>query len=112
MIIYPYESGELIVFEELQEKYHLAASFLLEHKKFLENREKGKMKGEKWYAYGRNQAIDLINKSKIFTPDIAPSPRFYFDLQGNYYFTGGASGGYGYFTKRRNFVLLTLRFLE
>ena len=99
MIIYPYESGELIVFEKLQEKYPLAASFLLEHKEFLENREKGKMKGDKWYAYGRNQAIDLINKSKIFTPDIAPSPRFSFDLLGNYYFTGGASGGYGILPK-------------
>ncbi len=69
--------------------------YLLENQEYLENRENGKMKGDKWYAYGRSQALEVISKPKIFTPDIAPSPRFSFDEVGEYHFTGGTAGGYG-----------------
>jgi len=94
VILFPYDSSGLIPFERLKSQCPLATSFLLEHKEFLSQRENGKMNGKNWYAFGRNQAIDLIGEAKIFTPDIAPSPRFSFDISGNFYFTGGASGGY------------------
>jgi len=53
------------------------------------------MKGDNWYGYSRNQALNVIAKPKIFTPDLAPCPSFSYDSEGTIYFTGGAAGGYG-----------------
>ncbi|HAS55488.1 MAG TPA: hypothetical protein DCS42_15805 [Nitrospiraceae bacterium] len=57
------------------------------------------MKGENWYAFGRNQALDVISQPKIITPDLAPSASYCFDDEGKYYFSGGAAGGYGILAK-------------
>lgn len=99
LILFPYRNGKLIDEKKFSESFLNAWTYLNEHKVFLENREKGKMKGDNWYAYGRNQAIEVINKAKIFTPDIAPSPRVSYDIDGSYMFTGGVSGGYGIIPK-------------
>jgi hypothetical protein len=53
------------------------------------------MAGSGWYGYSRNQALNVISFSKIFTPDIAPKSSFSLDNIGNTFFTGGVSGGYG-----------------
>jgi adenine-specific DNA-methyltransferase len=95
LILFPYENGKLISSQSLNESYPLAWKYLNEHKPFLESRENGKFKGTNWYTYGRNQALDVISKAKLFTPDIAPSPRFSYDENGGFMFTGGVSGGYG-----------------
>jgi adenine-specific DNA-methyltransferase len=58
------------------------------------------MVGKKWYGYIYPKALNLICKQKIFTPDIAPSPRFSFDEEGVYTFTGGVAGGYGIVPKK------------
>ena len=41
--------------------------YLLENKAYLENREDGKMKGSKWYAYIYPKNFDVISLPKIFT---------------------------------------------
>jgi hypothetical protein len=57
------------------------------------------MKGDNWYAYGRNQALDVVPLPKIITPDLASSASYCYDPEGTYYFTGGAAGGYGILPK-------------
>ena len=54
------------------------------------------------------KALDVMMLPKIFTPDIAPSPRFSLDEIGDCFFTGGAAGGYGITLKAeygRSFIL-------
>jgi len=99
LILFPYEKGKLMSSENLKKKTPKTWSYFNDHKKFLESRENGKFSGVNWYAFGRNQALDVISLSKIFTPDIAPSPRFSFDENGTFMFTGGVSGGYGIIPK-------------
>ena len=99
LILFPYEKGKLISTENLKRKVPKTWSYFNDHKMFLESRENGKFSGLNWYAFGRNQALDVISLSKIFTPDIAPSPRFSFDEKGEFMFTGGVSGGYGIIPK-------------
>jgi hypothetical protein len=73
----------------------LTWAYLLDNKEYLENRENGKMRGQMWYAYGRNQALEVISLPKIFTPDIATRASFSLDEMGTIFFTGGVAGGYG-----------------
>lgn len=95
LILFPYEKGELISPEVFKNSIPKTWAFLNDHKSYLEKRENGKMKGENWFAYIYPKALNLIKHPKIFTPDIAPAPRFCFDDKGEFLFTGGVSGGYG-----------------
>ena len=99
VILFIYKGGNLILKREMQEVYPRCWEYLLENKKYLEERERGIMKGENWYAYGRNQALDVVYLPKIITPDFASSSSYCYDAEGIYYFTGGAAGGYGIFPK-------------
>jgi len=100
LILFPYaRSGngpaELIPEEIFKKSYPLTWKYLIENKDYLQNREEGKMKGPKWYAYGRSQALDVMPLPKIFTPDIALQSSFSLDTTGECFFTGGVAGGYG-----------------
>ncbi len=114
-IIFPYipvdqSSVELIPQSQLKKNYPKTWKYLLDNKKYLENREKGKMKGLEWYAYSRNQAMNVISKSKIFTPDLAMTASFSLDVKRVYiFFTGGAAGGYGILVKSNYFKKFYLR---
>lgn len=94
-ILFPYKDGKLISEDYIKTNLPLTYAYLSEHKGYLENRENGKMKGEKWFGYVYPKSLKEFEKSKIFTPDIAPVPSFGLDDEGKYYFTGGVSGGYG-----------------
>jgi len=100
LILFPYapqrdHHTELISEPTLREGYPLTWAYLSDNKKYLENREQGKMRGPQWYSYGRNQALDVVSLPKIFTPDIATCPSFSLDEPGEIFFTGGVAGGYG-----------------
>ena len=72
--------------------------YLLEHKKYLQGREKGKMKHDGWYGYVYPKSITLFEQPKIMTPSIAAQASFTFDSKGEFYFVGsggGGGGGYG-----------------
>ncbi len=99
VVLFPYEKGKLITKKDFQEKYPLCWAYLNENKKYLENREDGKMKGDNWYAYIYPKSLDKFDLKKIITPDIAPSASYCFDEEGGYYFSGGAAGGYGILAK-------------
>ena len=100
LILFPYasqetDSAELISERILKTRYPLTWAYLKDNKDDLEMREDGDLRGPEWYGYSRNQALDVISLSKIFTPDIAVSPSFSLDESGEIFFTGGAAGGYG-----------------
>jgi len=100
LILFPYapqESGDtgLIPEPTFRRNYPLTWAYLSDNKRYLENREHGKMRGPQWYGYGRNQALDVVAFPKIFTPDIATCSSFSLDETGEIFFTGGVAGGYG-----------------
>jgi type I restriction-modification system DNA methylase subunit len=95
LILFPYSNSCLISESDLQERYPLTFNYLKDHKSYLENRENGKMKTQKWHGYVYPKALDVISTPKIFTPDIAPNASYSIDKTGEIFFTGGVSGGYG-----------------
>jgi hypothetical protein len=121
-ILFPYATYrdgkvELIPSETFKVAYPLTWAYLQENKTYLENREDGKMRGQKWYGYGRIQALDVMPLQKLFTPDIAEHASFSLDETGEVFFTGGAAGGYGILVRSefsRGYVLACLnsRLLE
>jgi len=104
LILFPYlndvSSGiaKLISTREMKNQYPLTWKYLLVHKEYLENRENGEHK-EKWYEYGRSQALNVISLPKIVTPDISLNASYAYDENGLNYFSGGVSGGYGILAK-------------
>jgi len=99
VLLFPYQDAKLISKRELQELHPRCWEYLLSNRRYLEDREGGIMKGDNWYAYGRNQALDVVPLPKIITPDLASSASYCYDPEGTYYFTGGAAGGYGILPK-------------
>jgi hypothetical protein len=99
VLLFPYQDASLISKKELQELHPRCWEYLQSNKKYLEEREGRIMKGDNWYAYGRNQALDVVHLSKIITPDLASSASYCYDAKDTYYFTGGAAGGYGILPK-------------
>ncbi len=100
LILFPYikkvnSITALLPETSLQADYPLTWAYLKDNKKYLEDREDGKMRGASWYSYGRNQALDVMPLPKIFTPDIAAHASFSLDATGDIFFTGGVAGGYG-----------------
>ncbi|MDP2217491.1 MAG: Eco57I restriction-modification methylase domain-containing protein [Methanolobus sp.] len=113
LILFPYAEkpdgkNGLMPESVIIEKYPLTWHYLLENKKYLENRENGKMKGAKWYGYVYPKALDVMQLPKIFTPDLVSQVSFSIDETGEIFFTGGASGGYGILIEKgysQNFIL-------
>ena len=104
LILFPYSDefvsqGRLIPATVIAKRYPLTWAYLLANKTYLEEREKGRMRGSKWYAYIYPKALDVIGLPKIFTPDIALRASFSVDTTGQYFFTGGVAGGYGILAK-------------
>jgi hypothetical protein len=100
MILFPYNhdaSGKVVLMNEkfLEKNYPLAYSYLNQNKALLNKRDNGKINASSWYGYSRNQALEVIATSKIFTPDISPKSSYSIDSIGETFFTGGVAGGYG-----------------
>ena len=93
LLIIPYElvNGQVNLINENKfcNNYPLTLDYLMQNKIKLENREKGKMLGSGWYAYTRNQNIELMKYPKILVPDIAIKASFALDERGEYAFTSG-----------------------
>jgi Eco57I restriction-modification methylase/N-6 DNA Methylase/TaqI-like C-terminal specificity domain len=122
LILFPYapdESGSmsLIPAETLKGRYPLTWHYLSENRDYLQAREGGRMRGDKWYAYIYPKALDVMGLPKIFTPDLAAHAAFSLDETGEVFFTGGVAGGYGLLVSKghdRLFILglLNSRLLE
>ncbi len=73
----------------MKKDYASTLEYLAHNKVFLENREKGKMRGAQWYSFVYPKNIDLMKQVKILTPDIVDRAQFAFDEDGEYAFTSG-----------------------
>ena len=93
VVVLPYNMGakgaQLIPESEMKERFPQTFEYLRENKEYLEARENGRHQGSSWYAYGRQQNIDLMLLEKILVPDIADRASFALDERGNYAFTSG-----------------------
>jgi len=88
-ILFPYrgenESAELIQFDVLSKLYPQTAAYLLENRKELEERERGKFKDSKWYRFGRSQNIGIQGRVKLCVPRLVESLYIAYDEEGNHF---------------------------
>lgn len=81
-VIFPYElqgrSFVLVPESELAERYPLAYRYLLDHRKELATREKGRPIEEGWYAWGRRQGF-TSSGPKLLTKTFDARPTFPLD---------------------------------
>jgi len=93
VVIIPYrvENGrtQLLSEGELQKNFPRTFAYLSENKTHLQKRERGKMRGDNWYAYVYPKNIEVMSAGKILVPDIADRASFAFDENGEYAFTSG-----------------------
>jgi len=89
--IFPYkiEEGKAILYSqnEIKKCFPMAWKYLLENRKELENRERGKMKHDKFYAYIYPKNLTEFEREKIVTPDIASGCQMSLDNEGIYHTT-------------------------
>ena len=91
VVIFPYEinnkSAKLMSAEHLSKEFPLGWDYLLKTKTELENRENGKMKNHKFYAYVYPKNLADFHGKKILTPEIANKSEMTLDEHGIYYHT-------------------------
>ena len=104
LILFPYSaqqgsSPSIIEMESMKSQFPLTWAYLTANRKYLEEREDGRMKHEGWFGYIYPKALDVMSLPKLFTPDLALTASFAFDDSGEFFFTGGVAGGYGILPK-------------
>ena len=77
--------AELITPEEFASRYPRCWDYLLQNKKTLEDREHGKMRHERWYAFGRTQNLTLHDLRKIAIPRLVKRLEAVYDGDGMFY---------------------------
>ncbi len=91
-LICPYaiskDAYSLLPEAELASKFPLVFEYLRNNKKKLAARERGKFKGDNWYAFGYPKSMTLFQRDKIVVPDYNNEPSFTFDQGGHFYKTG------------------------
>ena len=97
-IIFPYkiinDAATPIPENEFKSKFPKCYEYLLSEKQSLLNRDKGKVKYEPFYIWGRTQGLTKTGK-KILTPTFSQHPRFLLVDEHESFFTNG----YGIFFK-------------
>jgi hypothetical protein len=96
-ILFPYrvedESAELIPFEVLSKSYPATASYLLENKRTLETRERGKFRDAQWYRFGRSQNLGIQARVKLCVPRLVDRLYAAYDARGNHFLDNVDVGG-------------------
>jgi type I restriction-modification system DNA methylase subunit len=104
LLLYPYDlindQTRLVPEAELR-RYPKTWQYLLNFRRVLENRQKGKLKGLSWYGLSFSSSIKMFRENKIVTPTLSPMNAFSLDEESNF-FPQGAGGGCG-FVLRDNF---------
>lgn len=100
-IIFPYQINKGIAIpiteNEFKKKFPKCYEYLISEKEALLSRDKGKVKYEPFYVWGRTQGITKIGK-KLLTPTFSQKPRFLLVEEEDAYFTNG----YGIYFKEEN----------
>ena len=96
-ILFPYqveeESFKLITLEEISEKYPKIYEYLSKNKHRLEEREKGKFKGDFWHRFGRNQNIGIQSRVKLCVPRLVNELYASYDTEGHHFLDNVDVGG-------------------
>ena len=96
-ILFPYkvedESAALIKFDVISKLYPQTAAYLLENKKKLEGRERGKFKGREWYRFGRSQNLGIQDRVKLCVPRLVESLYAAYDVEGSHFLDNVDVGG-------------------
>lgn len=118
-VIFPYKiidnKAVSIDEEELQKRFPKIYNYLHENKTTLQKRDSGKMKGDSWYLYSRNQNLSRFGQGKLMTPSIAKFSSFTYDEKNDFFFVGSGGGGggaYGVTLKDKSFSLQILAILN
>ncbi len=93
VVIIPYrvEHGQarFVGEAEMRTQFPATLDYLARNRTFLEDRERGRMRGPSWYAYIYPKNIEVMRTPKILIPDIAGHASFALDESGEYAFTSG-----------------------
>lgn len=93
VVVIPYRlvAGKMAIIEkaEFESKFPSTWSYLLKNRKYLEEREDGKMKGSNWYGFIYPKNLDIMSSPKLLVPDIADRASFALDTDGVFAFTSG-----------------------
>lgn len=91
VVIFPYlimdNKAALMTQEYIKEHFPLGWQYLIDNRTELENRERGRMKHENFYAYIYPKNLTEFDAIKIMTPDIANQGKFTIDKCFNYHTT-------------------------
>ena len=109
-VLFPYDgitsaaTGKTTLISDIDfaKNFPKAWEYLKENYEILRNRERGKMRHERWYGYVYPKSVSLFAKCKILTPSIASRASYTLDKKGELYFVGsggGGGGGYGIILK-------------
>ena len=79
----------LISSKEFETEFPSTWAYLLRNRRYLEQREAGKMKGTQWYGFIYPKNLELMSSPKLLVPDIADRASFALDETGNYAFASG-----------------------
>lgn len=97
VLLYPYQligDDTCLVPESKLKESPKTWRYLLEHKRTLEERQKGKLRGPNWYGLSFSSSLRMFSTSKIVTPTLSPRNSFSLDTEGHL-FPQGAGGGCG-----------------
>ena len=96
-VLFPYAIDivgvSLINFNSIQRNFPKTANYLLENKKKLENREKGKMKGPNWYGYIYPKNLARQATVKLCIPKLVDHLYASYDLPAIHYLDNVDVGG-------------------
>ncbi|MEK0336628.1 MAG: N-6 DNA methylase, partial [Nitrosopumilus sp.] len=91
VVIFPYQLSDnravLMSQDYIKEQFPLGWNYLLENKKDLQGREKGRMKGKKFYAYIYPKNLTEFTTVKVMVPYISNEPSLTYDSKGTMYHT-------------------------
>lgn len=95
-----------------KEEYPKVWQYLMRNRRALEARERGRMKGDDWYAYIYPKNLTLFRHRKLLTADMADRMNFSFDEDGAFHLLGGAAGGYGLLPAKEEYAAPLLALLN
>jgi len=89
VLLFPYAVDDrraaLIPEEELERRFPRTWGYLIENRERLEGREGGRMRGERWYAFGRSQNLGLHEEPKLAVPRLVRKLEAVYDSEGQFY---------------------------
>jgi type I restriction-modification system DNA methylase subunit len=96
-ILFPYvikdDRAELIPFGEISKRFPKTAAYLLENRKRLEDRERGKFKDTDWHRFGRSQNLGIQQRKKICVPRLVDQLCAAYDAKGIHFLDNVDVGG-------------------